>query len=183
MARIQPLKTGEIAPSVKIAFERHLQEYGGRITNMKATLGRSLPAYEAYMQWDELFKEAEKVLGKRLAYVYAYAISAASESPLCLAFLKKLVTDKGENPDLSQLTKHEQDVFNFGTSISKYHGNIANHVYEAVSAYYNENEMLILVAFSGLMMAANVFNNVVETDIDFYLADHLPALKYQRSIG
>lgn len=183
MARIHPLKRSEIAASVKIAFERHSQEYGGHITNMKATLGRSLPVYEAYMQWYELYKEVEKVLDKRLAYIYAYAISASSESPLCMAFLKKLATDKGENPDLNQLTKHEQDIFNFGASISRYHGNIANHVYDAVATHYSEHEMLVLAAFSGLMIAANVFNNVVETDIDYYFVDHLPALKYQRSIG
>ena len=42
MARIEPPLTTEISPSVKDAFERHVQEYGGRITNMKATLGHSL---------------------------------------------------------------------------------------------------------------------------------------------
>jgi hypothetical protein len=41
MARIEPPATKEISPDVKIAFEHHVQEYGGRITNMKATLGHS----------------------------------------------------------------------------------------------------------------------------------------------
>jgi hypothetical protein len=35
-----------------------------------------------------------------------------------------------------------------------------------------------LIAFAGQMIATNVFNNVVETNIDEYLFDYLPPLKY-----
>ena len=41
MARIAPVNESELQPSVLAAFERHVKEYNGRITNMKATLGYS----------------------------------------------------------------------------------------------------------------------------------------------
>lgn len=37
--------------------------------------------------------------------------------------------------------------------------------------------MVVLIAFAGQMIAANVFNNTIETDIDEYLVNYLPVLK------
>ena len=75
MPRLAPLNTKEISPDVKAAFEQHVQQHRGRITNMKATLGRSLVAFEAYMQWYPLYAEVEKILGTRMASLYAHSIS------------------------------------------------------------------------------------------------------------
>jgi len=178
MARIQPLSTKEISPSVKVAFERHVQEYGGRITNMKATLGHSLIAFEAYMQWYPLYTEVEKILGKRMASLYAHSISCAADCPLCSTFFRKIIIDSGEAPEKLELSESEKDVLNFGSGITKHKGNIANYLYNAVAAKYNETEMVILIAFAGIMVATNVFNNVIETEIDEYLSAYRSNMKY-----
>ena len=169
MARIEPLTTGEIPPSVKVAFEQHVREFGGRITNMKATLGYSLIAFEAYMQWYPLYTEVEKILGKRMASLYAHAISIAADCPLCTTYFRKIIIDTGEKPGKLELTESQQNILNFGSAIAKYKGNIADHLYKSVAADYNENEMVVLTAFAGIMIATNVFNNVIETEIDEYL--------------
>lgn len=169
MARIEPL-TKEIPLSVKEAFERHIQEYGGRITNMKATLGRSLPAFEAYMQWYPLYTEIERILGKRMAYLYAHSISVAADCPLCTTYFRKIIIDSGETPGKPELTELQQNILNFGSAIAKYKGNIADHIYKPVAASYSETEMVVLAAFAGIMIATNVFNNVIETEIDEYLS-------------
>lgn len=178
MARIEPLKINDAASSVKIAFEKHVQEYGGRITNMKATLGRSLLAFEAYMQWYPLYEEVEKILGKRMASLYAHAISCAADCPLCSTYFRKIIIDSGEQPEKLNLTESEKNILDFGSSITKYKGNIADHLYNAVAANYNENEIVILTAFAGIMIATNVFNNVIETEIDDYLAAYKSTSKY-----
>ena len=178
MARIEPLTTKEISPSVKAAFERHVQEYGGRITNMKATLGRSLIAFEAYMQWYPLYTEVEKILGKRMAYLYAHSISCAADCPLCSTFFRKIIIDSGETPEKLELNQSEKDVLNFGSAITKHKGNIAGHLYNTVAAKYNKTEMVVLTAFAGIMIATNVFNNVIETEIDEYLSGYRSNMKY-----
>jgi hypothetical protein len=89
MARIEPPITKEISPSVKDAFERHVQEYGGRITNMKATLGHSLIAFEGLHAMVSFIAEVEKILGKRMASLYAHSISCAADCPLCSTFSEK----------------------------------------------------------------------------------------------
>ncbi|HET6766168.1 MAG TPA: hypothetical protein VFH08_02175 [Chitinophagaceae bacterium] len=178
MARIGPLATKEISPPVKAAFERHVQEYGGRITNMKATLGRSLVAFEAYMQWYPLYTEVEKILGKRMASLYAHSISCAADCPLCSTFFRKIIIDSGETPEKLALSESEKDVLSFGSGIARHKGNIADHLYNAVAAKYNETEMVILTAFAGIMIATNVFNNVIETEIDDYLSAYKSNMKY-----
>jgi hypothetical protein len=178
MARIQPLVTKEISADVKMAFERHVQEYGGRITNMKATLGHSLPAFEAYMQWYPLYTEVEKILGKRMASLYAHSISCAADCPLCSTFFRKIIIDSGETPEKLELSETEKDVLNFGSGIAKHKGNIADHLYNKVAVNYKESEMVILVAFAGIMIATNIFNNVIETEIDEYLSGYRSNMKH-----
>jgi hypothetical protein len=178
MARIEPLTTKEVSPSVKVAFEKHVQEYGGRITNMKATLGHSLSAFEAYMQWYPLYAEVEKILGKRMASLYAHAISCAADCPLCSTFFRKIIIDSGEKPEQLELTETQRDILNFGSGITKHKGNIADHLYNIVAVNYKESEMVILVAFAGIMIATNVFNNVIETEIDEYLSAYRSTMRY-----
>jgi hypothetical protein len=178
MARIEPLTTKEISPDVKIAFERHVQEYGGRITNMKATLCHSLIAFEAYMQWYPLYSEVEKILGKRMASLYAHSISCAADCPLCSTFFRKIIIDSGETPEKLELTESQKNILDFGSGIAKHKGNIADHLYNKVAVNYKESEMVILLAFAGIMIATNIFNNVIETEIDEYLSGYRSNMKY-----
>src|SRR5690349_20289174 len=177
MARIQPLPEEAKTQFIRDAFEKHTREFSARITNMKATLAYSPLAFHVYMQWYPLYAEVEKILGKRLAYLYAYSISHASDCPLCSTFFRKIIIDAGEKPEALELTPSEQKVLDFGSSIATHHGNIANYVYDAVASQFNTTEMTLLVAFAGQMIATNIFNNVIETDIDGYLFDYLPPVK------
>jgi len=144
---------------------------------MKATLAHSLLAFEVYMQWYPLYEQVETILGKRLAYLYAYSISKASDCPLCSTFFRKIIIDAGEKPESLVLVPPQKDVIDFGSSIAKYQGNIQDHLYNSVAEHYSKTDMVILIAFAGQMIATNVFSNVIETDIDEYLVEYLPSLQ------
>lgn len=176
MARIEPIHQQSLSPSIKVAFERHLLRFQGCITNMQSVLCYSLPAFEAYMQWYPLYEELEKLLGERMARLYAYSISGASDCTVCSTFFRKLIIQSGENPDSLQLSLDERKVVDFGSSIAKCKGNIADHVYNSLSYQYSKNEMVLLVAFAGQMIATSVFNNVVEIDMDPELKSYQPAV-------
>ena len=49
--------------------------------------------------------------------------------------------------------------------------------YNKVSGRYTEEEMVLLVAFAGQMIATNIFSNTIKTDIDEYLKAYLPVIK------
>lgn len=174
MARIKPVPLNNAPAASRTAFFRHIAEYKGHITNTKATLGHSLTAFEAYMQWYPLFENLRKILGVRLANLFAYTISNASGSLLCTTFFRKIIIDSGEEPEHPELSQKERLILDFGTAISVEKGQVPDALYQQVSALYNDEQMVVLIAFAGQMIATNVFNNVVETDIDEHLIPYLP---------
>ncbi len=173
MARIKPVRSTALLPATKQAFDDHVKKYQARITNMKAVLGHSLPAFEVYMQWYPLYEEIKKILGERLAYLYAWSISLATNCPLCSTYFRKIIIDAGENPENLELTSVEQDVLNFGSFIAQLQGLIEDDIYNKVSERYTEKEMVLLIAFAGQMIATNIFSNTIKTDIDEYLIGYL----------
>jgi len=50
-------------------------------------------------------------------------------------------------------------------------------VYDSIRNNYSEEEMVLLIAFAGQMIATNIFSNVIETQIDDYLIDFLQPVK------
>ncbi|MCY7352122.1 MAG: hypothetical protein LH606_15905 [Cytophagaceae bacterium] len=173
MPRISPLSVEEAAPDTRAAFARHVAEYpGSRITNMKATLGRSRLAFEVYMQWYPLYEETKKILGNRLAYLFSHAISQGSDCPLCTTFFRKIILENGEQPEDLHLTDQEQVLLTFGSEIARNRGEIPDALYEQVAARYTPEQVVVLVAFAGQMIATNIFNNVLEVTIDEYLTPY-----------
>lgn len=177
MARIKPVADNVVTPSLKAAFEQHVTEYNARITNMKATLGHSLLCFEVYMQWYPLYEKVKEITGERAAWFYAYSISYASDCPLCSTFFRKIIVEAGYSPESMVLSDYENSLLHFGSAIALHKGCIANHVYNAVARYHTSEEIVVLTAFAGQMIATNVFNNVIETEIDEYLLPYVP-VKY-----
>jgi hypothetical protein len=175
MPRISPLPVADAAPDIRAAFERHVAEYGGRITNMKATLGHSLTAFEVYMGWYPLYEELRAIVGDRLAYLYAHAISMGTNCPLCTTFFRKIIIDHGEHPENLALSEEEQTLLDFGAAIADNKGEAPEALYRRIARRYTEIEIVVLVAFAGQMIATNIFNNALEVDIDEYLHPYLPA--------
>ena len=175
MPRIPPFPAENTTPDIQAAFDAHIADYpGSRITNMKATLGRSLLAFQVYMQWYPLYEEVKKILGDRLAYLYAHAISEGSSCPVCTTFFRRIIINNGERPEDLTLTHHEQTVIDFGSAIAQNKGEIPDELYASVGAHYTDEQVVLLVAFAGQMIATNVFNNVLEVAVDEYLYPYLP---------
>jgi hypothetical protein len=174
MARIQPVSAQDKSPALLAAFEQHVVSYQATITNMKSTLAHSLLAFEVYMQWYPLYNKVIDMIGKKAAYLFAYSISTASDCPLCSTFFRRIMIEAGENPDKLVLSDYEKYLLNFGSAIAQHKGCIANQVYEDLAQYHNNEELVILIAFAGQMIATNIFNNVIETDIDEYLTPYKP---------
>lgn len=174
MPRIKPIPESDVSPPLQQAFDEHARKYHSRITNMKATLGHSLPAFDVYMQWYPLYEEVKKILGERLAYLFAWSISYASNCPLCTTYFRKMMIERGENPESLELTSFEKEVVDFGSAIAINQGHIDEKVYQKFAGSFSEKEMVLLIAFAGQMIATNIFNNVIQTEIDEYLSDFLP---------
>jgi alkylhydroperoxidase family enzyme len=175
MSRIKPLN--EFTEEIKKAHKEHVTKYNARITNMKATMSRSLEVFEAYMQWYPLYDEVKKITGERAAYLFAFAISSGSNCPLCTTYFRKTIIERGENPDDLVLNEREQLLLDFGSEIANNKGYVGSALYDKLAAIYSETELVVLTGFAGVMIATNIFNNVFEVAIDEYLTPYLPPLK------
>lgn len=175
MPRINPLPDTEATPDLREAWSKHIADYpGSRITNMKATLSHSPLAFEVYMEWYPLYHEVIRIVGERSAYLFAHAISEASNCPLCTTFFRKLIIQNGEQPDDLHLTPEEQQLLDFGAEIALNRGDVSDSVYEPIRQRFADHEVVVLVAFAGQMIATNLFNNVLNVTIDAYLAPYIP---------
>lgn len=143
--------------------------YNARITNMKATLGHSYTAFQAYMQWYPLYEEVKRILGDRLSPLFAWSISEAADCPLCSTYFRKIIIESGQDPEALVLTAAEQAVLTFGATIAANKGSVPDAVYAPIAAQYADRQIVVLTAFAGIMIATNIFNNVIHTEIDDYL--------------
>ncbi|MBN8576002.1 MAG: hypothetical protein J0L66_03630 [Cytophagales bacterium] len=169
MPRISPLPEENTATEVKIAYHQHKAIYNGRITNMKATLGHSYNAFQTYMQWYPLYEDVKRILGTRLSPLFAWAISEAADCPLCSTFFRKIIIDAGESPENLALTVEEQQLLTFGAAIARHKGFVADEIFAPIRKKYSDKDIVVLTAFAGIMIATNIFNNVIHTEIDEYL--------------
>jgi alkylhydroperoxidase family enzyme len=169
MPRIHPLPHEETEPGVKISYQHHKDRFNARITNMKATLGHSLPAFNAYMEWYPLYEEVKNILGSRLSPLFAWSISEASDCPLCSTYFRKVIIESGESPEALELTGEERHVLDFGAAITLKQGKIPDEIYQPIQERFSDKQIVILTAFAGIMIATNIFNNVIQTEIDEYL--------------
>ncbi|MBD2756194.1 carboxymuconolactone decarboxylase family protein [Spirosoma validum] len=175
MPRIAPLIEAKDSADLKAAWAHHIDTYpGSRITNMKATLSHSPLAFNVYMQWYPLYEEVKKIVGERTAYLFAHAISQASDCPLCTTFFRKIIIEHGERPEDLHLTKAEQELLAFGAAIVSNRGEVSDALYEPIHQVYSDDEIVLLVAFAGQMIATNLFNNVLDVTIDDYLTPYKP---------
>ena len=175
MPRIAPLPDSLAPAELKAAWAQHIADYpGSRITNMKATLSHSPLAFDVYMQWYPLYQVVISILGERSAYLFAHAISEASNCPLCTTFFRKIIIQHGEQPEQLQLTDGEQRLLDFGAAMAQNRGEVPDSFYEPIRQQFTETEVVVLVAFAGQMIATNVFNNALEVAIDEYLYPYVP---------
>ncbi len=174
MPRIEPIDIPNADEQMLHAFTKHCTEDNARITNMKATLAHSLTAFKVYMQWYPLYREVQKIIGIRMSYLYAHAISLSANCPLCTMYFRKVIIDGGETPEHLKVNPEEQQLLDFGAAIAGNKGIVGDEVFNLLRASYSDKEMVILIAFAGQMIATNIFNNVIETKVDDYLKDYLP---------
>jgi alkylhydroperoxidase family enzyme len=180
MPRIAPLDYDEMPAAARAAHDGHLRV--GRITNMKRTLLRSVPAFDALMTWYDLRDTVQPFLGERLTTLFAHAVSAETDCLICSTFFRRILIDSGEDPDALEMDAREADVVAFGRALAQTPHRIPDALYGRVAAYFADEQMVALTAFGAMMVATNVINNVLRVPLDDYLQPYRrPALAGQGS--
>lgn len=138
----------------------------GRITNMKRTLLHSVPAFKAYMEWYTLRDLVVPFIGERALSLFSYAISNGNNCLICSLFFRKILVDSGEDPDNPKLNDVERLLMELGRQIAVDPHAITDDVYDGLKLKFTEEQIVLLIAFAGIMYATNLFNTIAKVPLD-----------------
>ena len=138
----------------------------GRITNMKRTLLLSIPAFKAYMEWYTLYDLLVPVVGERAMSLYSYAISSGNDCLICSTFFRKILIDSGDDPNNPKITDVEELLMDFGSAICVNPHDIPDELYDRLKEKFTDEQIVLLIAFAGIMYATNLFNTVAKVPLD-----------------
>jgi len=156
---------------VRARYDGQIAQHG-RITNMKRTLLHSIKSFDVFMEWYPMADLCKEFIGERALSLYAYAISEGNRCLVCGTFFRKILIDSGDDPDNPALSEEESLLMELGFSISEDPHNIDPDIYTALRARYNEEQLVLLFAFAGIMTATNLFNTAAQVPLDEVLYEY-----------
>ena len=159
-------------PEARAAYDEELKVRGS-VTNMKRTLLHSAPALKAYLEWYSLRDEVVPIIGSRAFVVFSHAISTENDCLLCSTFFRHALSHAGLSPDSFTPAGDEPLLIEFGRAIARRSSAIPPELWGRLKARFSQPELVKLVAFAGLMIATNVFNNTLEIAVDDHLQHYV----------
>lgn len=174
MPRIRPVEYEEATPAQRAAHDDMVSQHG-RMTNMKRTLLHSMPAFRALMEWYPLRDTVQPFLGERLTTLFSHAISAETDCLICSTFFRRILRELGEDPDKLSLDEREQAVVEFGRCFAKPFARVPDALYQRLGTLFSAEQIVALTAFGAMMLATNVFNNILDVALDDYLEPYQKA--------
>jgi alkylhydroperoxidase family enzyme len=168
MARIEPQSYAEASESVRAEWDRQVREHG-RMTNMKRTLAHNGAALHALMEWYPLRDEVRLFLGERLTDLFAHAVSAETDCLICSTFFRRILIERGEDPEDLALNPQERAVLDFGRRLATGGHDVSDALFAQLRSWLTPAQIVTLTAFGSIMLATNVVNNALQVDLDDYL--------------
>ncbi len=172
MPRIQPLDA--YGPDMEPAAAAHVAT-GARMTNMKNTLAHDRVAFDALMTWYPLHDAVAPFLGERRTMLFAHAISAQNDCLICSTFFRRLLVERGEDPDDLALDAEDELVVELGRRLAVDPHDVSDDLFGRLRERYDERQIVLLVSFGALMIATNVVNDALQVPLDGYLEPFRPA--------
>src|SRR3954454_16383703 len=149
MARIPPLNYADASPDARAAHDHHEREVG-RITNMKRTLLRSVPAFHALMEWYPLRDAVRPFLGERLTHLFAHAVSTETDCLICSTFFRRLLIESGEDPNALVLDDRDRVVVAFGRQLGNDAHGVSEALYADLARLFTPEQIVALTAFGAI---------------------------------
>ena len=165
MPRISVIDPANSSPEVKEAIAKHLSQ-GYRLTNEKLTLLHNVTAFEALeAQSYAVDRELQRLVGKRAADFFEYAISVENDCIVCTTYFGKLLRSMGiEDFEHFAFTPEEELMIEYGRAIVKNPKRIPEEIFERLHAVFNEETIVVMTTMAVFMIANNVFNDALQVE-------------------
>lgn len=164
MSRITEIDIEKASDEVKNTVAAHLAA-GHRITSEKRTLLHNVPAFLALEESSyTLDDELQRLIGKRAADFYEYAISVQNECFVCTAYFTNLLKKNNIDFDTFDFTDRERLLIEYGQTIAKNPKNVSDELFERMKKEFTEEEIVVITTMGVLMIANNYFNDILQVD-------------------
>lgn len=170
MAHVKLVTREDLSPEGQERWDAEIVRSGSNPTHMKRALLNHLPTYDALMNWYPLYGEVERIVGKRGAVVYSFAISTQNECLLCTTYFRRALKERGEDINGRDFDEVENDLAEFGRSLTRQHRSDPELVARLVGRY-GEEGIVALVGFGILMIGNNITNSFLNVELDAGLQD------------
>jgi alkylhydroperoxidase family enzyme len=173
MTRIAPIDPVGAPETSRSLAEAH-EAAGARMTNMKWTAARSPETLAMLLSWYPLFDRIAGFLGERRAQLLAHAISDRNDCLICSTFFRRILIDAGEDPADLRLDEEDELIVELGRALAD-DPHIGEGLYGRLAERYDEQQLVELAGFGAIMVATNVFNDMLGVPLDDYLQPYRKA--------
>ena len=162
MPRISEIDIEKAPQQVKDTVAGHLAK-GHRITSEKRTLLHNVPAFLALEESSYMLDaELQRLIGKRAADFYEYAISVQNECFVCIAYFTNLLKKNGIDFDTFDFTDQERLLIEYGQAIAKDPKGVSDELFARMQSEFTEEELVVITTMGVLMIANNDFNDILQ---------------------
>lgn len=169
--RINMIERDAAKGDAAVCYDDQIKKHG-RITNMKKTLLNDVDSFKVLMEWYPLRDKVAAIVGGFATDIFSYAISSANECLICSTFFRRIIKDNGRDPDDLTLDETENLLVEYGRACVSQPVKVNDELFAKLRARFEENEIVILTAFAGMMIATNLINNALDVPLDDYLTPY-----------
>ena len=164
MSRISKIDPETATPEVKSAIADHLAA-GYRLTSEKLTLLHNVTAFRCLeVESYALDRELQRLIGKRAADFFEYAISLENDCLVCSTYFGKLLRDNGIDFETFACTAREQLLIDYGRAMAKDPKGVPDELFEKLKAEFTEEELVVITTMGVFMIANNYFNDILQVE-------------------
>ena len=166
MPRISEINPDLASGKIKEIIDRHIAQ-GHALTGEKRTLLHNAEAFEALESSSyALDDELQRLIGKRAADFFEYAISIENDCIVCTTYFGNLLRRNGIDFETFEFTPKEQVLIEYGRAIAKDPKAVPDELFARLKAEFSEEEIVVITTMGVLMIANNYLNDILEVAPD-----------------
>ncbi|MBQ8161650.1 MAG: hypothetical protein IJ083_13020 [Clostridia bacterium] len=167
MPRILPINPDTASEQVREAVRNHL-DMGYHLTNEKRTLLHNVTAFEALeAQSYAVDRELQRLVGKRAADFFEYAISLENDCIVCTTYFGKLLRSMGITDfEHFAFTREEELMMAYGRAIARNPKEIPDEMFSQLRETFDEETIVVMTTMAVFMIANNVFNDALQVEAE-----------------
>ena len=112
-----------------------------------------------------LDREFQRLVGKRAADFFEYAISLENDCLVCSRYFARLLRQNGiEDFEHFAFTDEEQLLIDYGCALARDPKRIPDALFEKLRSTFSEETIVVATAMGVFMIANNVFNDALQVE-------------------